>query len=67
MDINDASDSAICDRGGVLWLAVRNVCPCMDNVGVLGLCSSLDGSPQGIRGVVDISNVNLIQRGRIPS
>jgi len=56
MDINDTSDSAICDRGGVLWLAVRKVCPCIDNVGVFGLGSSFDGSPHGIRGVVDISS-----------
>jgi hypothetical protein len=70
MDINDASDSAIFDRGGVLWLAVRNICPCEDNVGVLGLGSSFDASPQGIRGVVEISIVNRIQsahyhRGRV--
>jgi hypothetical protein len=63
MEINDESDSAICDRGGVLWLADKNVWPCVDNVGVLGLGSSFNNCPLDIRGAVDISTKSIRFRG----
>lgn len=67
MEINDESDSAICDRGGALWLADKNVCPWIDKVGVLGLGSSFNDCLLDIRGVVDISTSQFDSEGRMPS